>query len=224
MTAMLTLTWCSLTGVRMFDRIKKTLDGRVVEICSLIVAACALILTVHQARTTSYHNKLSLMPMLQFAINHVNGKHIEIVLENVGTGPAIIDTFELAAKEVKSLQGTLNEFAELNKLDISNIKSLITTIESRTFLKSGQSIPLLQILEPEIVTDEYKALVYYTSILPLTVCYRSLYQDEFNVMTDSNYLVKESCANKGSIKVFGEWVKFKMPFGNQVIQSEVFGK
>ncbi|MBM4950712.1 hypothetical protein HYO33_22575 [Vibrio parahaemolyticus] len=208
----------------MLDRLKKILDGRIVEICSLIVAACALILTIHQARTTTYHNKLSLIPMLQFSIDQVDGKHIEIALENVGTGPAIIDTFELAAKEVKSLRDTLNEFAELNKLDISNIDALITKINDRTFLKPGQSIPLLRVIEPEKVTDEYKVLAYYASILPLTVCYRSLYQDEFNVMTNSDYLVKGSCANEGAVQLFGKWIKFKMPFGNQVIQSEVFGK
>ncbi|WP_217523254.1 hypothetical protein [Vibrio metschnikovii] len=208
----------------MLDRLKKIFDGRILEICSLTIAACALILTIHQARTTTYHNKLSLIPMLQFSINQVDGNYIEITLENVGTGPAIIDTFELAAKEVKNLRVTLNEFGELNKLDISNIDVLITEINELTFLKSGQSISLLRVIEPEKVTDEYKALSYYASILPLTVCYRSLYQDKFNVMTNSDYLVKESCSTEGAVQLFGKWIKFKMPFGNQVIQSEVFGK
>jgi hypothetical protein len=207
-----------------FDKLKKLFNGRVVEVCSLVIAVCALFLTVHQARTTSYHNKLSLIPMLQFSITHSDGEYIEIALENIGTGPAIIDTFELAAKEVKSLRETLNEFAKLNDIDISNVKALITKIEDRTFLRAGQSISLLKVQEPEVVSDEYKALAYYTSILPLTVCYRSLYQDEFHVMTDSSYLIAESCVNENAFSFFGKWVKVKMPFGNQVVQSEVFGK
>jgi Asp-tRNA(Asn)/Glu-tRNA(Gln) amidotransferase C subunit len=208
----------------MFERLKKVLDGRIIETSSLIVAACALFLTVYQARTTSYHNKLSIIPMLQFSIEHINGKHIEISLENVGTGPAIVDTFELAAKKINSLNNTLNEFAELNEIDISGIQVLTAKIEKRTFIRAEQSVSLLKVIEPEKVTDEYKALVHYTSVLPLTVCYRSLYQDEFHVLTDPEYLIEESCANDGAFQVFGKWIKLKVPFSNQVVQSEVFEK
>ena len=208
----------------MFDEIKNIFKGRIVEICSLVIAICALFLTIQQARTTAYHNKLSLIPMLQFSIEHSDGKYIEIALENVGTGPAIIDSFELASVRIESLKETINDFAKLNDLNVEGIDVLITKIENRTFLRAGQSLPLLKILEPKTKNREYNGLSYYTSILPLTVCYRSLYQDEFNVTTDSNYVNEKSCANEGAFKFFDKWVKFRIPFGNQVIQSEVFNK
>lgn len=208
----------------MYKKLKEILDGRVVEICSLFVAVCALFLTIYQARATSYHNKLALVPMLQFSIEHKKGEYLEISLENVGNGPALVDRYELAAKQITSLSYTLNEFAELNELDISGINVLTTKIENQNFLNSGQSISLLKIPAPEKITKEYKALVNYALILPLTVCYRSLYQDEFHVLTDPEYLVEESCAIDSAFKFGNEWIKFKMPFSNQIIQSEVFEK
>ncbi|HDM8174865.1 TPA: hypothetical protein P0E27_002085 [Vibrio harveyi] len=208
----------------MYKELKELFHGRAVEICSLFVAVCALFLTIYQARTTSYHNKLALVPMLQFSIEHKKDEYVEISLENVGNGPALVDTYELAAKKITTLSYTLNEFADLNELDISDIIVLTTKIENQNFINSGQSISLLKILAPQEITKEYKALVGYTMTLPLTVCYRSLYQDEFHVLTDSKYLVKESCATDGSFKFGDRWVKYDIPFGNQIIQSEVFGK
>jgi hypothetical protein len=208
----------------MFDGVKSKLQKRAVEATSLFVALCALFVTIYQARTTDYHNRLSLIPMLQFSIEYEEDKHASISIENVGTGPAIIKQFELAEKPFITLSDTLYDFAKLNNFDTKDLKAEALTIKSKLFLKAGQNIELLSVSLPKELKKEHYGYIEYLKILPITACYNSLYKDEFYVTTDQNYVGGESCANKGMYKVFDNWVKFKNPFGNEILQSEVFGK
>jgi hypothetical protein len=62
----------------------------VTAICATIIAVASLVVTVHQARATRRHNRLTLRPLLHLGIALVPGRVAGFVLSNVGLGPAIV--------------------------------------------------------------------------------------------------------------------------------------
>lgn len=111
------------------------------DVAAVVVAACALILTVWTALTSRKHNKLSVRPHLATSVmrehvstDKVNAAQVHMILTNVGLGPALvrsadisldgkvvpIESFEdlrplLAGVFPSSQLGNSDEFMKLNK-------------------------------------------------------------------------------------------------------------
>ena len=64
---------------------------------SAIIAVCALVLTIYQARLARRHNRLSVRPLLSSFVEQVSGPDARITfsLVNNGLGPALVDSFEV---------------------------------------------------------------------------------------------------------------------------------
>jgi hypothetical protein len=62
----------------------------VVSTVGVVIALAALGLTVHQARLTRAHNRLSVRPVLDFGESFPAGRRAGLRLRNVGLGPAEI--------------------------------------------------------------------------------------------------------------------------------------
>lgn len=68
--------------------------GNFFSIAGLIVAVFALYLTISENRASRTHNRLSVTPHLQFS-SAMRPDVSAIKLENSGSGPAIVQSFEL---------------------------------------------------------------------------------------------------------------------------------
>lgn len=67
----------------------------VTAICSIVVAALALGVSIYQAYTNRKHNRQSVRPVLQFASRFRPGERAGVTLRNCGVGPAVIVRSEL---------------------------------------------------------------------------------------------------------------------------------
>lgn len=68
----------------------------IIALASLIIALCALVFTIKQARDAHRHNKLSVTPFLTTWFNQeFTSHHYQVVLLNNGVGPALIRSFAI---------------------------------------------------------------------------------------------------------------------------------
>jgi len=68
----------------------------VISVCSMLIAAAALVAVILQHRATIKHNRLSATPYLVFnAITNSTTQEFSLVVHNVGIGPAIIKDLTL---------------------------------------------------------------------------------------------------------------------------------
>jgi hypothetical protein len=61
---------------------------RYTALCSMLVAACALMISIWQSYGMQQHNKLSLRPYLETEFNYAEGGKFELYIHNNGMGPA----------------------------------------------------------------------------------------------------------------------------------------
>jgi hypothetical protein len=68
----------------------------VIALASLIIAMCALVFTIKQARDAHRHNKLSVTPFLTtWFTQDFTSHHYRVLLINNGIGPALIRSFAI---------------------------------------------------------------------------------------------------------------------------------
>lgn len=72
----------------------------IIAISSVVIAVCALGISIWQGYIARQHNKLSVVPMLHVDVDQTEGKDIEIVSVNNGVGPAIITHFRIYCDNV----------------------------------------------------------------------------------------------------------------------------
>jgi hypothetical protein len=72
----------------------------IIAISSVVIAVCALGISIWQGYIARQHNKLSVVPILHVDLDTTEGKDIEIVSVNNGVGPAIITHFTVYCDDV----------------------------------------------------------------------------------------------------------------------------
>src|ERR1700675_2807763 len=71
-----------------------------ISVASLLVAACALWLSIESARTDREHKRLSVRPFVLIAPANISNTSVEFTLYNAGLGPAFIKRLSLVEKGV----------------------------------------------------------------------------------------------------------------------------
>lgn len=166
-----------------------SIDGNlVVSICSAIIAACALGLTVWQGHQSRKHNIKTVQPMLTFKSDiHTDGLYFNLILANHGFGPALIEDFKL------TLDG--EEPPGVGKEKLYNAFS--TALENHNFnykfthLEKGYVVPSNGICEIASISFENKteslSNVLNTGLerMDLYVGYSSIYGIKDSIKTGS---------------------------------------
>ncbi|MBE8733937.1 hypothetical protein [Aeromonas veronii] len=194
------------------------------NLASIIIALCAVVLTVHQAYSTNYHNRISLLPLIQAGFDITDDGQITLYFENAGNGPAIVTGFESFGIKSQSIRESLINFLQNENIPPNEVNLLTTTISERVIIKDGDRLNIAELYLRKINKSDQKAqkIIDYLANFPMTICYMSLYQDELYATSSQNYVFKNSCAYKGAFSIFGYWVKYRNPFGSSVEQSKVF--
>ncbi len=162
------------------DEILAALDGEIIiQIFSVFIALCALLLTIWQGRQNYKHNKLSVKPHLRIMEHEESiedGKVlIQKSLENCGLGSAIIKDFILLYnnQEVsRNNRATYEEFLN-NKFKDMAVEFSIGHYIPNFAINVGESLPLLNLqFDPNNYNTDF------LDKLNLIVHYQSIYQDE----------------------------------------------
>ncbi|QDO82390.1 hypothetical protein FM037_02955 [Shewanella psychropiezotolerans] len=193
------------------------------NIATIIIAVCAVILTSYQVFSTNYHNRISSLPLIQSGVAILEDGGIMLYFENAGNGPAIVTGFEAAGEKVVSVRPLITDFLKHNNLKGKEVSLLTTELSARMIIKAGDQLAIATLYPKNTDSESYKAIAFIIESLPVTLCYISLYQDELYVTTSQKYVRDDSCAFEGATNILGTWIKFKMPFSSKVDQSKIFG-
>ena len=203
-------------------KVLRVLINRAVELSSLFVAVCALFLTTYQINSTNYQNRLSVMPILQVS-TEIDKYFTQIIIENVGTGPAIITELEVEGTKASSIEPSVTQFELFNKLSFVNLKVEYVKTAERIVIQAGTNLTMVKLNMNENSNDKANELILsdFLKEVHLTVCYRSVYGDRFNATNNKKSVKDDSCTYKDSIKVGNKWQRNQSY--SELNQSEIFG-
>ncbi len=90
-----------------------------IGLAAIFVAFCALALAVYEGRANRKHNKLSVKPHLTLVWSNIEDKVLDVHVINSGSGPAIIEAFEVSFNKKASTHNSwkdafLNHDANFN--------------------------------------------------------------------------------------------------------------
>jgi len=152
-----------------WQKFKEALWQNTFNIASLIVAVCALFLTVSELRSSRIHNRLSVQPHLQ--ISHTMRPDVGAIrLENAGVGPGHLRTFELFldGKPVTSWNDFVNQIGLQGKGQFQ-----FSVFKSQTWIQNGTAQVLFEVNTAEQATILNKNI----NRVNVSVCYCSVYND-----------------------------------------------
>lgn len=152
------------------------------EIASIIVAVCALSLTVWQGWMTRKHNQLSVMPAI-CSWNHSDEKTFHYWIKNKGHGTAKIDEFKLL------INGTLVSHDEFHQVMKKRFDKLgkntfhMGGFEDGSFFEKGEQTDIIKVtFDDDVENSEYfKEL---TKDCELKIEYSSLYGKKNSFTSD----------------------------------------
>ena len=146
----------------------------VIALCALGVSFIAVVLGFWQAWATRRHNRLTVKPELELALD----MHKGYVLINGGLGPAKVTRLFVKFNGNKFNFFDLDEsenFMEATKLDEL---CTWTVIAKSMMIRSGQTVPLITMKDPtnketrELIANTYPFLV-------ISISYESIYGEKF---------------------------------------------
>jgi hypothetical protein len=198
-----------------------------VPLASLFVAACAFWLTLYQVRATDYQNRLSVVPQLEFVSEEsADGKSIDIFLENNGLGPARITGIEAhVGNEFTRFATALDWRALRGRMQAAGIpmeQAQAASLPINGYVRSQQKLLLLRI---PVSSDEQRANVESRlESLDINVCYCSLYGDCMDVAQRDGVSDEKSCRFDGATKIFGSYIRFRVPWSTRLDTSVTHGR
>lgn len=199
----------------------KIIKENILGISSVFIAICAVVLTSYQAYSTNYHNRISTLPLIQSGVENLSDGKIMLYFENAGNGPAIITGFEVAGEDAVSVRPLIEKFIKINNMDGKEVSLLTTAMANRMIIKAGEKLEIATLYPKDTGSESHTAIAAFIEVLPVTLCYISLYQDELYVTSSQKYVLENSCAYKGAVNILGTWIKFKMPFSSTVDQGVI---
>ena len=173
----------------MTENTKNTTFERITAICTIFIAITAVVFSIQQGCETRKHNRLTVVPILNFIV-HVSPKQQSIrgiILKNTGFGPAKIKSFEIYVdgeliKDNNDISGTWDEaLSKLGFVDRSWMKS--TSMEGvAAAILPNEEVKLL-FLEQEYYTPErVKHLDEAVKRLKIRILYESIYEQQFEAL------------------------------------------
>ncbi|MBL4871017.1 MAG: hypothetical protein JKX72_08690 [Robiginitomaculum sp.] len=169
------------------------------DVVAVIIALCAVLLSVWQGMATRQHNKLSAMPHLDMSLRGYDGADMRgLRVDNAGLGPAFIKevTFSYWGEPIvkndmdrdkkrQILQVVLDRIG-WPKDDASRNRILRTSLPAGSVLKSGREIYIFGIAT-KLSENEFKQF----QGLEVKIVYQTIYNDtcilEFDPKLENSY-------------------------------------
>ncbi len=139
-----------------------TKTEKLTQVMVVIIAVCAVVVSVWQVRISQQHNKLSVMPYLNFFSGWVSDSTWRLSLMNEGIGPAIVQSTELTYKGK-----TYNHWdAVLDAAEIRNLRVTSTNIGENSPFRMDKEIVFVEMINAPSDPQRFgiNVLIKYTSI------------------------------------------------------------
>jgi hypothetical protein len=181
------------------------------------VALCALFVSMCDSRRDRYHDRLSLLPHLEFEqkADPATGEHY-FALVNNGLGPARLTGFEYSTgqhfqrfdavldfnKVAAAFPGGYEAFDSLGDV-------IIGLAPLQTFVAPGQKIEIVRLRNPQSNAAAIR-FAQFLSDSHVLVCYASVYGDKFYVSDRAGASHYQSCRFDGTYVILGR--RYRMKF------------
>lgn len=152
----------------------------ITAVASVLIAVCALAVSIKQARSASKVSRISVRPHLQLSTKlFEKNSHFKVLIENNGLGPAFINSFEVSLDGVPLL-GLGDKISEA----ISQIKTPNTAISTTYFqkgyaIKDGQEKILLELSFIDLNPEHGYDLTSFIKEIVKRVTIKINYEDGF---------------------------------------------
>ena len=193
----------------------------VIEAATLLIAVCALFISVDQSLAARTHNRLSVFPILQFYQSDIKPG---FYLQNRGLGPAVITDMEMRVNDKYYLSVSGEIFSQLvfdivttQKIDISGSDYQVTSFQGVASILPSDELELIK-LENQSKLKEFNRLL---SFIKMGVCFKSVYGDRAFSISEELSPPLDSCNYRGSFRLFGSSFNLKSPFSTQLDIYEI---
>jgi hypothetical protein len=150
----------------------------VTAVCSVVIASCALFVTVWQINETREHNRLSVLPSLNiYHTGETDGGDRGWVVENTGLGPAIIGNSVILV-DGKPVEGGISWTAwreVAKRLSISKEHVTLSGLDYKEVVQHGSEFPLIAIKNHIDKQKAGYALYALYEKVRVEICYCSFY-------------------------------------------------
>ena len=160
----------------MTEPIKKSINWeKVTALCSMLVALCALLISIWEGYSMQQHNQLSLRPYLETELNTSDDGQWELFINNNGLGPA----------EVKDVQYFVDGKSYVTRDDFLKALGEEPTCYARgnigRFYKVSDRQMVYNTLNKVCFKPE-SALMAMLSRMQIVITYQSLYGESFQLV------------------------------------------
>lgn len=148
-----------------------------VEICAVIIALCALILSIWESRLNRKHQKLMVTPHIEIhrTVNSLD-QFFKVIIKNEGLGPAFITSILFVYKNQEIDLIDLRKFSS----DLTNDSTLnFFELDGETILKEGKEIYYLDINFKKSKKLSEEELKTFSKSIEITINYKSAYKESY---------------------------------------------
>ncbi len=154
-------------------------------VAAVVIAAVAVFVSVHEARQTRNHNKLSVLPRIQFDTTTMRERDRGLYMANVGLGPAVLDsTWVFVGGLPFRLDGDHVWDTVRHELDslVPGFKAEVVTARYRSWdsvIAAGTSEPMFVVKREDATGNASAAMDSVLGYLGVKIWYRSMYNEPF---------------------------------------------
>ena len=167
-----------------------------IALCALVVSCLAAGAAIYQGRVISSQLSVTVWPYMTFRESSSN-TYVEVDVQNVGSGPAIIGTATLYVdgKPQPSLSAALRELGFKPK---NNATVTLTNLGPGEVIRSGDSVPLVH-----VDSKQFAALAADAERrVRIEVCYCSMLQQCWHKATGDDYPTEvKACDKTGTTSI-----------------------
>jgi len=154
----------------------------------LIISVLAIVIAVLSASLSREHNKLSVRPLLFISRFNFPDERVSLVIENGGTGPAIIESISIKignnTYNANSFTWTIEVMPLLKSLkiipeELDSIPLDVLSVNEMFVLGTNNKMFMLK-AQPNSKTD-YLYAVKVINAIHVNVKYRSIYKEHFSL-------------------------------------------
>jgi len=152
------------------------------EIISIIIAVCALSLTIWQGWMTRKHNQLSVMPAI-CSWNHSDEKNFHFWIKNKGHGTAKIDEFKLFINGENVSHDDFHSLMQKRFDTLGKNTFHMGGFVDGSFFEKGELADIIKVTFDKEVEDT-KSFIELTKDCELKIKYSSLYGQKSSFTSD----------------------------------------
>ena len=205
------------------------LKNNIVSVCSIVIATCALVVSIYQIEKIDYHNRLSVMPALTYLIEYdQETENVHFLFKNSGLGPATIssieyinDSFAIRETDTKKI---FKHFVPEEIIPKGGAEAFFSNHRGFNVMLPGDSKNFAIISLKGMSDIERDNMIIALSYIKVGICYRSMYGDLFYLKSHDVETPKNSCRYDGVTWVFNSPIKIEFPWWGDITQEKVWGK